>query len=1175
MDVKNMLLFAFLLHFVAIISAQKYYGTHISRLSELHHGVSGDVYAVDSRTLFIKDFTYDGEGPAAYFYVGTSRAPSAQGAIRIRDERGSNEVLRPYRHKDITLTLPEGKTLRDIKWFSVWCDEFSVDFGSVVIPKNLDFPRPRKIGGLRGIHAVSSDSIVIVDAQTLLIPNFNYDGVAPDAKFWVGRGEKPTPNGIRISDENGKESPLRRYDRKTIVLTLPGDLSVFDIGHFGVWCEAFTVDFGHVRIPEKVNVPPSLKMLGISPQSKLNCEVLHDELAFEVRWAVAGESVVIQLVAKLDDNEYMSFGVSSDTENSLMVRGDVVVSWVNRLTGKGYAQDYFLESKSQCSGNHGSCPDTRLKDNANSIRLLNAAIVNDYSIVTYQRPLRAADQFDSPIYTNGSQAIIWAIGPLNQRFEVSYHTHFLKKNKFLDFGRQPFWNCPIPENDGKPILPHHEDIKENNRSPPQKLQQNKPPTPKPVPKVDAWDIPPIQCYEPEDGVFYAQMGPTGGRRGYPAITGHVGWGISWYINGLLIPEINVVRGKTYTFIVEGGNEVDIAAKYHPFYITDDPVGGYEHKTEDEKKKVKVFSGVQQSRNGKVIPTGVGRICNWTPDIKGPPADDYPSFGAYQRSLTLKCDSGEPGIITWTPDQNTPDTVYYQCFTHRYLGWKINVLDSCDIQPQASDRHETYDDIAAEPSIKHETKLNPSDNFLTHDVRNSIKKQILNPIPSKVTEELKKSGELEKLINEGILAAETFEEKLLKEQSQNLTHINSSISQSNHEILENKKTLEMTSKIPIMNHTQNLRFPLPKRIYSSNGFPVFLKPQQNINIIANRPVRLPSGRPISIKQRPHIHNRKPITPYLTPQQSIMVNHYRKPSYDFNQQPLIRNNHVRNKVPALPKVPVLLLGEPTEINSYRKVPATDLEKNFYGTPETLSMSVHKLKKNQQQSKKNVKHSTTRSPFKDPFNIKAEIQPVHEVPNTGFKADSVIVESGFRPILNRQDVVRLEESSEENGRNVRSKISISRRIDDFVSEDEDLVDAPKSVYFEPIFIPSPRDSVAAPFTNSSDEQTDHMTADASERQDIFYLPPSETKRSAAIYDAKAILDTSLLNDPLPSKNDFVKLSSKTKQFIKDTPQFLPFTGEIPSDLMKQLSTNKNKPVSTHVISTKLSAVTNNNRR
>lgn len=116
---------------------------------------------------------------AAYFYVGNTRAPSNIGGFRIRDERGSNGVLKKYRNKDITLTLPEGKTLRDIKWFSIWCDEFSVNFGDVPIPTNLDFPRPQKVEKLSGVHAVKSDNIVIVDAQTLLIPNFSYDGEAP------------------------------------------------------------------------------------------------------------------------------------------------------------------------------------------------------------------------------------------------------------------------------------------------------------------------------------------------------------------------------------------------------------------------------------------------------------------------------------------------------------------------------------------------------------------------------------------------------------------------------------------------------------------------------------------------------------------------------------------------------------------------------------------------------------------------------------------------------------------------------------------------------------------------------------------------------------------------------------------------------------------------------------
>lgn len=37
-------------------------------------------------------------------------------------------------------------------------------------------------------------------------------------------------------------------------------------------------------------------------QSKLNCEVLHEPLGYEARWAIAGDSIVVQLVAKLGKN---------------------------------------------------------------------------------------------------------------------------------------------------------------------------------------------------------------------------------------------------------------------------------------------------------------------------------------------------------------------------------------------------------------------------------------------------------------------------------------------------------------------------------------------------------------------------------------------------------------------------------------------------------------------------------------------------------------------------------------------------------------------------------------------------------------------------------------------------------------------------------------------------------
>ena len=98
-----------------------------------------------------------------------------------------------------------------------------------------------------------------------------------------------------------------------------------------VWCIAFYVDFGHVRIPRNLNVPPSLRMLGIEPQSKLNCEVcvswfmllfhlllqvLDENIGYEVRWAIAGKSIVTQLVARLEDEQYMAFGLSGEQDRS-------------------------------------------------------------------------------------------------------------------------------------------------------------------------------------------------------------------------------------------------------------------------------------------------------------------------------------------------------------------------------------------------------------------------------------------------------------------------------------------------------------------------------------------------------------------------------------------------------------------------------------------------------------------------------------------------------------------------------------------------------------------------------------------------------------------------------------------------------------------------------------------
>ena len=69
-----------------------------------------------------------------------------------------------------------------------------------------------------------------------------------------------------MKDENGSDKPLRRYNRETIVISLPENKTIWDYDWFGVYCEEARADLGSTRIPQKVKVPPSPKMLGVKPE---------------------------------------------------------------------------------------------------------------------------------------------------------------------------------------------------------------------------------------------------------------------------------------------------------------------------------------------------------------------------------------------------------------------------------------------------------------------------------------------------------------------------------------------------------------------------------------------------------------------------------------------------------------------------------------------------------------------------------------------------------------------------------------------------------------------------------------------------------------------------------------------------------------------------------------------
>lgn len=75
----------------------------------------------------------------------------------------------------------------------------------------------------------------------------------------------------------------------------------------------------------------------------------------------------------LDANDYMAFGLSQNDTKSQMIGADAVVAYFDQTTGRGHAVDYYLESKQQCVGSYGSCPDIKLSSNSSdSITLLHA-----------------------------------------------------------------------------------------------------------------------------------------------------------------------------------------------------------------------------------------------------------------------------------------------------------------------------------------------------------------------------------------------------------------------------------------------------------------------------------------------------------------------------------------------------------------------------------------------------------------------------------------------------------------------------------------------------------------------------------------------------------------------------------------------------------------------------------
>ena len=163
-------------------------------------------------------------------------------------------------------------------------------------------------------------------------------------------------------------------------------------------------------------------------------------------------------------------------------------------------------------------------------------------------------------------------------------------------------------------------------------------------------------------------------------TGLPSGSLAWYVEGFLAPVIYLRRGLTYTFKVEGGNNPRSAEFYHPFIITDEPVGGYYRSSQCLRVGLSSprCSGCRRSRGqrsecwrgssspGDTSPTlwttwagtGVvmarvvttecdGRKCVWEHGPGGDRRrdDEFKTFSEFRNSLGLSCEEdSEPALL---------------------------------------------------------------------------------------------------------------------------------------------------------------------------------------------------------------------------------------------------------------------------------------------------------------------------------------------------------------------------------------------------------------------------------------------------------------------------------------------------------------------------------------------------
>ncbi|CAB4055044.1 unnamed protein product [Lepeophtheirus salmonis] len=133
------------------------------------YDISGDIHILDGKTLQIRGFNYNGQGPDAFFYVGKWGDPGSNYGVKINYPTPNSESrLGAFSNEDILLKMPQGVETWDLKWISVWCREYSVDFASARIGEGNPTPSSNEVKVEDPLSSVDSLDDPILEANNLI-----------------------------------------------------------------------------------------------------------------------------------------------------------------------------------------------------------------------------------------------------------------------------------------------------------------------------------------------------------------------------------------------------------------------------------------------------------------------------------------------------------------------------------------------------------------------------------------------------------------------------------------------------------------------------------------------------------------------------------------------------------------------------------------------------------------------------------------------------------------------------------------------------------------------------------------------------------------------------------------------------------------------------------------------